>query len=143
MSTLDGSVIAFLNTALFNKSFKNLTRYHSYELVKINIGVAYGTEVETARRLITDALEPLRERNAMGLDIVSPQHDISVAIDDFGGSSVDLKVIAWVLVTEKAGFKNRAREIIYNTLNAHHIEIPFPQCDINLRSLPEGFTKEA
>ena len=143
VSTLDGSVIAFLNTALFNKSFKNLTRNHSYELVKINIGVAYGTEVETARRLITEALEPLREKNAMGLDIVSPQHDISVAIDDFGGSSVDLKVIAWVLVTEKAGFKNRAREIIYNTLNAHHIEIPFPQCDINLRSLPEGFTKEA
>lgn len=141
ITTLDGSVIAFLNTALFNKSFKNLTRNHSYELVKINIGVAYGTDVDTTRNLIIEALAPLREKNSMGIDIVSPNHDISVAIDDFGDSSVDLKVVAWVLVNEKAGFKNRAREIIYNVLNANNIEIPFPQCDINLRSLPEGVTK--
>lgn len=143
VTTLDGSVIAFLNTALFNKSFKNLTRNHSYELVKINIGVAYGTKVEEARRLITEALVPLREKNSMGIDIVSPNHDISVAIDDFGDSSVNLKVVAWVLVNEKAGFKNRAREIIYNVFNENNIEMPFPQCDINLRSLPEGMTKQA
>lgn len=143
VTTLDGSVIAFLNTALFNKSFKNLTRNHSYELVKINVGVAYGTKVEEARRLITEALVPLREKNSMGIDIVSPNHDISVAIDDFGDSSVNLKVVAWVLVNEKAGFKNRAREIIYNVFNENNIEMPFPQCDINLRSLPEGMTKQA
>ena len=40
ITTTDGSVIAFSNSALFNKNFKNMTRNHRYELIKIPIGVA-------------------------------------------------------------------------------------------------------
>ena len=36
--TSDGSVMAFLNSALFNKNFKNLTRNNSYEFVKLPVG---------------------------------------------------------------------------------------------------------
>ena len=35
--TADGCVIAFLNSTLFSKNFKNLTRNHNYELVRIPV----------------------------------------------------------------------------------------------------------
>ena len=57
--TLDGAIIAFLNSALFNKNFKNLTKNHEYEMVKIPVGIAYGSNVEEVRRILTEALEPL------------------------------------------------------------------------------------
>ncbi|MBQ7572265.1 MAG: mechanosensitive ion channel, partial [Bacteroidaceae bacterium] len=53
--TADGCVIAFLNKALFSKNFKNMTRNHSYELISIPVGVAYGTDVEAVRQMLVQA----------------------------------------------------------------------------------------
>lgn len=133
--TLDGSVIAFLNTQLFNKNFKNLTRNHSYELVKIPVGVAYGANVEQVRRMLVAALEPLRSKNAAGLDIIHPHQPVNVVFSDFGESSVDLVVTIWVRVEDKAGLLSKAKEIIYNTLNENGIEIPYPQRDVYIRRI--------
>ena len=36
---------------------------------------------------------------------------------------------------EKAGLVALIKEVIYNTLNKNHIEIPFPQQDIYIRHL--------
>lgn len=135
--TWDGSIIAFLNASLFNKNFKNLTRNHSYELVKVPIGVAYGTKVEEVRRLLISAIEPLMGVNAEGKQIVSTRQGIKVVISDFGDNSVNLLVTFWVLVEEKVGFVSRVNEVIYNTLNENHIEIPFPQQDIYIRKVTE------
>lgn len=132
--TLDGSIIAFLNSALFNKNFKNLTKNHQYELVKIPIGVAYGSDVNKVRQLILDALQPLCVKTEDGRDIMHPDHPMSVMFSDFGDSSVDLNVVVWLLVDKKAAWQAKAREIIYNTLNENHIEIPFPQRDIHIHN---------
>ena len=133
--TLDGSVMAFLNSALFNKNFKNLTRNHSYELQKIPVGVAYGTNVEKVRKMLVEALEKLRTQTPDGRDVVNPNQPISVLFADFGESSVDLFVVVWVLVDQKAVFLAKIKETIYNTLNENHIEIPFPQRDVYLRNV--------
>ena len=135
--TWDGSIIAFLNASLFNKNFKNLTRNHSYELVKVPVGVAYGTHVEEVRRIIVSAIEPLMGVNADGKQIVSTQQGVKVVISDFGDNSVNLLVTFWVLVEEKVGFVSRVNEVIYNTLNENHVEIPFPQRDIYIRKISE------
>ncbi len=133
--TLDGCVIAFQNAALFSKNFKNLTRNHGYVLVKIPVGVAYGTNVERVRKLLVKNLEPLAVKNAAGKSIVDTKQGFSVLFDNFGDSSVDLFVVCWALVEEKAGLVARIKEVIYNTLNKNHIEIPFPQQDIYIRHL--------
>ena len=131
--TGDGCVIAFLNKALFSKNFKNLTRNHSYELIAIPVGVAYGTNVAQVREMLVEALTPLcQERNAADQPITDPLRPISVRFDDFGDSSVDLKVLIWMLVGEKAAFTGKVKEAIYNTLNDNHIEIPFPQRDVHI-----------
>lgn len=128
----DGSVMAFLNSALFSKNFKNLTRNHGYELVGIPFGVAYGTNVDEVRQLLSAALNRLRTKTGDGRDIVKAHTPFTIRFADFGASSVDLKLYAWVLVEEKSAFLGAARECIYNTLNDNHIEMPFPQQDVHI-----------
>ncbi len=132
--TADGSVISFLNSALFSKNFKNLTRNHRYELIKIPIGVAYGSDIEQVRKMLTDAITPIcKERNAAGKYVTNVNTPVNIIFSDFGESSVDLLVCIWMLVEEKIMLTARVKEIIYNTLNENKIEIPFPQRDIHMK----------
>ena len=131
--TADGCVIAFLNKALFSKNFKNMTRNHSYELISIPVGVAYGTDVEAVRQMLVQALKPIcQQTNAAGMPMTDPDRPVQVRFADFGDSSVDLKILVWMLVEEKYALTARIKESIYNTLNENNIEIPFPQRDIHV-----------
>ena len=131
--TLDGSVIAFQNATLFSKNFKNLTRNHGYVMVKIPVGVAYGSNVAAVREMLVQSLNELPLKNQSGKNLVDPKQGFSVLFADFGESSVDLFVVCWVLVEEKAGFIARIKEVIYNTLNENKVEIPFPQRDVYIK----------
>ncbi|MCR5316212.1 MAG: mechanosensitive ion channel family protein [Bacteroidaceae bacterium] len=139
--TLDGSVIAFLNTSLFNKNFKNLTRNHSYELVKIPVGIAYGNNIQQVRKMLLDAIKPLCVVLPDGRDIVNKEKSISVLFSDFGDSSVNLIVAMWILVDQKPTFMAQVKETIYDTLNKNNIEIPFPQHDVYLHTIANDSDK--
>ena len=129
----DGSVMAFPNSTLFNKNFKNLTKNHNYELVSIPVGVKYGVDVDAVRKVIKDALQPLLVKDAWGRDIVDPAFGIQVRFDDFGDNSVNLTVLQCITVEEHYTYPARAKELIYNALNNHGIEIPFPQRDLHIK----------
>ena len=45
-------------------------------------------------------------------------------------------VCIWMLVEEKIMLTSRVKEIIYNTLNENNIEIPFPQRDVHMKTMP-------
>ena len=143
--TADGCVIAFLNSSLFNKNFKNITKNHSYEMVAVPIGVAYGANVDEVRHLLVDEVKKLTDKTPDGRDIISQKKPVSVVFDSFGDNSVNLFVTYWVLVEQKFLMTGRVKEVVYNTLNAHNIEIPFPQRDIHIRSVeaPIGLKKES
>ena len=138
IETLDGSIMAITNTALFNKNFKNLTKNNSYELVKIPVGVHYGADIETVRAVLLDALKELQVKDKYGRNIVEPKNGIVVAFDNFGDSSVDLTVKQFVLVDQEAVYIAKAKELIYNALNRNGIEIPFPQRDVYIRKVSEN-----
>ena len=133
----DGSLIAFTNTNLFSKNFKNLTGGKNYEMLKIPVGVKYGTDIEKTRQVILDALKPLQKKDKFGRDIVDPKRGIDIRFDKFGDSSVDLIVFLYTTVDTHYTFPARAKELIYNALNENGIEIPFPQTDIYVKSLPD------
>lgn len=131
--TADGCIISFLNNALFSKNFKNMTKNHNFELIKIPVGVAYGSNIDAVRKILIDALTPIcREKDAQGRYLTDIKIPVSVAFSDFGDSSVDLKVCIWMRVESKIALMGRVKEVIYNTLNANNIEIPFPQRDIHI-----------
>lgn len=124
IDTLDGSTMSFLNSQLFAKNFKNITKSHSYELCKIPVSVSYGTDMDKAREVILKALEPHEKKFA--------HRDPVVMVSNFADSGVDLEVRVWLTPKEKISLMADIREKIYNAFNAEGIEIPFPQCDIHI-----------
>ncbi len=123
LNVVDGSIIAFQNSQLFTKNYKNLTKNHGYELDKYVVGVAYGTDVDFARRVITECVS--------ALPFLQPGTSVTVAVTDFASSSVDLTVMAWVPVATYAICGSQIREAIYKAFNENNIEIPFPQVDVH------------
>ena len=139
IQTLEDTLIAFTNTTLFNKNFKNLTRGSAYEFAKVTVGISYGTDVEKVRQLLTAASQKLMTKDKYGRNVVDAKRGISVTVDNFGDSSVDIALKQYVLVEERNGFIARANELIYNTLNENGINIPFPQRDVHIISTePSG-----
>ena len=130
---IDGSLIAFPNSSLFAKNFKNLTRNHQYELLILQVGVKYGTDVEQVRTVITDALKVLQVKDKYGREVVDPKYGIVVRIKEFGDSSVDLEVLQQTTVETHFTYAAQAKEIIYAALKENGIEIPFPQRDIHIK----------
>lgn len=133
VATPDNTEVSFLNASLFSKNFTNLTKGNPYEFLKIVVGVAYGTEVSKVREVLEKALEVMKTKDSYGRDVVDPTYGIYVRVNEFGSSSVDISVKQYVLVAERIGYADRAREIIYKALNENGITIPFPQCDIHLK----------
>lgn len=118
----DGSVIAFLNSQLFQKNFKNLTRNHGYEMVTVPVGVAYGTNVKQARELVLDRLDTL--------DCYNKERKPNILFNDFGDNSIELMLSVWVPVAAKVAAVSKIKENIYDVFNENGIEIPFPQRDV-------------
>lgn len=134
IQTVEDTLIAFTNTTLFNKNFKNLTRSSAYEYIKVGVGVPYGTDVDQLRAVLLEASQALMTKDKYGRNIVDPKRGITVAFDEFGESSVDIALKQYVLVEERYSFIARAKELLYKTLGENGIEIPFPQRDIHIKS---------
>jgi len=131
IETVDDAIISFPNADLFSKNYANLTRNNSYELLKIIVGVAYGTDVQKVRDVLVEAMQVMRTKDKYGREIVRPDKGIYVVMNEFGSSSVDIAVKQYILAAERIGYVDRAKEVIYNALNSNGITIPFPQVDVH------------
>ena len=132
VETIDGTEMSFLNASLFGKNFNNLTRNNSYELTKITVGVAYGTDVDKAREVLVKAMQKMCTKDRYGREIVAPKPGVYVIVDEMADSAVVIGVKQMVLVAERISYVERAKEVIYNALNEAGITIAFPQCDVHL-----------
>lgn len=134
LETTDGSTMAFQNSQLFTKNYKNMTRNHGYELHTLDVGVAYGTNIDKARSLIIDAVCKLK--------CIDKKRGVKVILREFGDSSVNLKVLVWVPVQTQYSADGEILECVYNTLNDAGIEIPFPQRDLHIIRDNQGIMTE-
>ena len=129
---MGGPIIAFTNTALFNKNFKNLTRGSEYIYTKVNIGVPYDSDVDKIRGLLQEASKELLTKDDYGRDIVDPKWGIKVDIADFADSAIVIAMKQSVLVEKRFGFIKNARQLIYETFRENGITIPFNQLDVHV-----------
>ena len=100
------------------------------------VSVKYGTDIALARKVILEALEPLLTKDKAGRDIVDPSFPIDVRFDGFGDSCVNLIVALYTTVETHYTFPSRAKEAIYNAFYENGIEIPFPQRDLYVKTVP-------
>lgn len=128
----DGSVIAFQNSQLFTKNYKNLTRNHGYELSVVKFGVGYGTDVEFMRKVVIKAVE------ALHIPYIDNEKAMSVLFTEFGDNSINFKFVCWVDVTKQVATESQITECIYNALNANDIEMPFPKRDVYIKEMAQA-----
>lgn len=127
LEATDGSVIAFQNSQLFSKNYKNMTKNHGYELDILEVGIAYGSNVKEVKQILIDAL--------MKLDCIYQDKGVKVLLKSFDDSCITIKIVVWVNVLTQAIDDATIMECIYDTLNDHNIEIPFPQREITIKQV--------
>lgn len=127
LEATDGSVIAFQNSQLFSKNYKNMTKNHGYELDILEVGIAYGSNVKEVKQILIDAL--------IKLDCIYQDKGVKVLLKSFDDSCITLKIVVWVNVLTQAIDDATIMECIYDTLNDHNIEIPFPQREITIKQV--------
>lgn len=102
---------------------KSLVVNHSYPdtqyRIQIEIGVAYGTDLEFARKTIIDAVR--------GVEGVLPDQKVEALFLQFGDSAHIFRVRWWLesYVDTRRMF-DRVNTALYNALNEAGIEMPFP-----------------
>lgn len=113
------------NGAVANSKVMNYT-VDGTRRVDLNIGIAYGADFERAREVLLAALRS----DPRVMEDPAP----FVGVKNFGDSSVNLLVLAYVPTPDYMDCFFDLNAKIKKALDAAQIEIPFPQRDINIRS---------
>ena len=126
VESLYGEVIAYQNSQLFTKNYKNLTKNHGYVLAVVPFGVAYGSNIAEVTTMIEKAVN----------DLHSPWIDrtkqAKIVVGELGDNSVNFKLFIWADAVKKVYVVSEVVKTIYDTLNAHGVGIPFPQRDVHI-----------
>jgi len=118
--TIPNSVIA--NSKIINESGGPYEK----ERIRITVDVAYGTDIDFAKDLI---LQLGINHNDICQD-PAPR----VRFREFGESGLRLQFLGWIERPELRGAViDKLSTSIYNELNKHNIEIPFPQRTIHIK----------
>jgi small-conductance mechanosensitive channel len=100
------------------------------ERIRIPVVVAYGSDV--------DEVEAVLERIAREHPETVKQPVPRVRFRQFGPSSLDFEVLAWIDHPELRGrVVHELNKAIYKGLIQAGIQIPFPQSDVHIRSMPD------
>jgi len=106
---------------------------HSQDLVRLRIpiGIAYGSDLDKARQLLLETTADVKR--------VLPDPKPSCLLVGFGDNAVNLILQVWINDPQN-GINNVKSDLlwgIWQRFRANGIELPFPQRDLNLKSIPE------
>ncbi len=130
--TADGAEVVVPNADLISKSVVNWTLSDRKRRIEIRVGAAYGSDPEKVIGLLLQAAGDHPEAMAE-----PPPAAYFVGLGD---SSLDFVLHVWVARFEQApALQSAVRRAVYRVLRENGIEIPFPQRDLNLRTVsPEA-----
>ncbi len=127
LSDLDNREIFIPNKELITQKVTNWTLTDSITRIKINVGIAYGSDTEKAREIMKKVLE----RNKRVLD----KPNSNVFFLGFGESSLDFELRIFVRsVDDRFEVSHDIHTEINRELAKAGFEIPFPQRDLNIKS---------
>lgn len=130
LATPDGAEVIIPNGDMISHHVINWTLSNTNRRVELEVGVAYGTDIEKVKTLLKSLLSD-RE------DIMANPEPL-VFLHNLNESSVDFRVLFWAAdITHWLQLKSQVLSDIYTAFNKEGIQIPFPQRDVNLK-MPEG-----
>jgi small-conductance mechanosensitive channel len=123
--TIDNKVLVIPNHLYLENSLYNWTQNGSTTRENVEVGVAYGSDVQLVRKLLLQA--------ASTNDSVISTPEPTVVFTNFGESSLDFKLVFTLSDSFKAQFpKSEIRFEIDRLFRENNISIPFPQRDIHI-----------
>ena len=128
IESLYGEIITFQNSQLFTKNYKNLTRNHGYVLAVVPFGVSYGSNLKQVTTLVEDAVNNLHHK------WMDPDKKVKSVVSEMADSSINFKLFVWADAPKKSYVVSDVLKCVYDTLNDHGIQIPFPQRDVHIIS---------
>ena len=125
LRTRDNKIIIVPNTELATKTLTNYTKSENRR-ADINIGIAYGEDIEKARTVLIDM--------AMKHPCSIKDGDFApvVVVADLGASSINLVLRVWGKTEDYFTLMSDLNQGAYDTLNENHIEIPFNQLQVHI-----------
>jgi small conductance mechanosensitive channel len=125
LSTEDGVRINIPNKDIVGQILYNSGNFQMAEGV---VGISYGSEPETAIRVIRESLAKF--------DAIAKVPAPQVGIRDFGDSSVNLAYRYWVPTKQRVHISHAVNLEVFKALGKAEIQIPFPQRDVRIVSAP-------
>jgi len=122
----DDIVVIIPNSLITNNKVINWSHQSKKTRFKIDVGVAYGSDVDLVTRILGES--------ALDHPDISDKQSIEVRMTDFGNSSLDFQVLFYsdnVFRIEK--IKSDIRKIINRRFIENKITIPFQQVDIHYK----------
>ncbi len=124
LKTVDNRAVIIPNTDLATKSLINYSAL-PYRRVTVNVGVAYGEDVELARNTL------LKMANSYPTVLDTPQSE--VVVTGLADSSVNLSLFAYVNAPDYMSTLYALNQKTYEALGAAGITIPFNQMDVHIQ----------
>jgi len=135
ITTWEGADVIIPNGNLLNEHVINWTRGNSNRRVEIVTGVAYGTDLEKAKKVILDLLAS--DKRIMQLP--KPL----VLIKELGSNAVEFRVLFWIEhYSTWIQTKSDMIGAIDETFKKEGIQIPNPSQDLNIRSFVSEVEKK-
>ena len=99
--------------------------------IRIGVGVAYGSDLDH----VIDTLQKVAEENSNILSNPEPR----VRFRLFGDSSLNFELLGWIADPANGGrVRHELNCAVYRAFNEQGIQIPFPQRDLHVRTMPAG-----
>ena len=124
-----GNLIVIPNGLISGQTVRNFTQGENATLIQLDVGVAYGSEVERVKAILLEAANAEEE--------VVKKAQTAVLFNDFGESSLQFTVYFWIekpfmrkLISSNIRFR------IDETFRVNGIRIPFPQRDVHVHQAP-------
>ncbi len=98
--------------------------------IRVAVGVAYGSDIDQ----VIEVLEKVGADNDSVLAAPAPR----VRFRQFGDSSLDFELLGWIArPIDRGRVRHELNCAVYKALNENSIEIPYPQRDLHVRTMPE------
>ena len=127
IQTRDDIEIIIPNSVIANSKIINESGGpHESERVRISVDVAYGTDIDSVKKIMNDI--------AISSNNVCQNPEPRVRFREFGDSGLRFQLLAWIEKPEQRGFViDELSTKIYKSFNSEKIEIPFPQRTIHIK----------
>lgn len=130
VSTFDGADVVVPNGMLLAEKLTNWTLLNRMRRLEVPVGVAYGSDAARAMALMLEV--------ARGTPGVAASPEPVVLFIAMGSSALEFSVRAWTHEYDDAVLVRSALvQRLHAGLVEQGFEIPFPQQDVHVRSLPE------